>query len=126
MELLDESLIEASWGGRFTKIKLLLFLGANVNAGGDLPVIKATQWNCVQIVKYLIKKGANPENRPELDALNAVQWAAFFGHLDLIKLFREEQGIKGYDDYILSCTTKSNHREVLQYLSNVGVSNNKG
>ena len=86
----------------------------------DKALIKAVKENRLDKVRELINQGANPENNSlGPDELNAVEWAAFNGSVDIIRFFIEELEIKDYNHYILWYALEFKYGKVMEYLEEI-------
>ena len=86
----------------------------------DKALIKAVKENRLDKVRELVSQGANPENNSlGSDELNAVEWAAFNGSVDIIRFFIGELEIKDYNHYILWYALKFKYGKVMEYLEEI-------
>ena len=86
----------------------------------DKALIKAVKENRLDKVRELIDQGANPENNSlGPDEPNAVEWAGFYGLVEIIRFFLEELEIRDYDNCILSCALEYRYGKVMEYLSSI-------
>jgi len=86
----DIKLIDACIESKQDLVKLLIELGADVNAKndvGDTPLIWASYNGDKELVKLLIKVGANINAKNKYEK-NALYYARINNHKDLVKLFR--------------------------------------
>ena len=101
----DEAIKHSSRKGCLETTKYLVSQGANVRTGNNYPVRKASQNNHPQTVRFLVEQGADIRDSNGPESLNAIQWVFFFGHIELLEYFIEEQGISvnSYSNYPLRC-----------------------
>lgn len=84
----SKSLIVACGCGDFNKVKEYIQLGADVNTvdcNGYTPLIKAANKGCLNIVKYLISKGANVNAKAYVRNNTALSMAIREGHYQVVK-----------------------------------------
>jgi len=92
----------------------LLEKGANVHAGGDLPLCFAAGGGRLEIVKRLIKEGATNYDQ-------ALIWAAGGGHLKVVKfLIKKGADIHANDDQALDWAVRSRCLKVVKFLIRKG------
>lgn len=78
----------------------------------DMALAKATKWNQLSTVKYLIQQvNANITRR-------AVMWSANRGHFDIVKYFWDQQDVdlNSFISIAVCAATQNNHVQVLRYL----------
>jgi len=83
----DEKLIEASRIGQLDILKLLIKIGANVNAKdsyGYTPLLYASRYNKLEVVKLLLKAGADINVRNKGDT--ALILAFINGHEEIVDI----------------------------------------
>ena len=87
--------------------------GNFIHADDDLPVGWASEKGHLDIVKYLVEKGANIH----ADSEYALREASEAGHLPVVKYLLEQGAdIHAYDDYSLIYATYAGHVDVVKYL----------
>ncbi|XP_056016917.1 ankyrin repeat domain-containing protein 50-like [Ostrea edulis] len=96
-------LLIASYFGHYDIVEILLGNGANVNVQddvGDTPLITASRKGWSGIVKILLKFGADVTLCNEEDDENALHYACFRGHTDVVKILLDHgMDIDDYDEY---------------------------
>lgn len=108
--LLNERLVEASENGDINMVKRLIQIGAT---SYDIALKEASLFGHLEIVKYLIEKGANIQANNNL----ALRMAVMNKHLDIVKyLIENGADIHINNEYILRKATELNHLEMIKYL----------
>ncbi len=80
-EIKDKALIEASIKGNLNIVNFLLKKGANIHANNDLAIIKASEYGHLNIVEFLVENGANIHANND----SVLMTAAYRGHLNIVK-----------------------------------------
>jgi ankyrin repeat protein len=77
---------EAAIDGSVTRMKLLRFAGANINARGNccMPLFLAAGEGRIAVVRYLLNEGADVNAREEFGNTALIE-AAFYGHANVVK-----------------------------------------
>lgn len=87
----------------------------------DRELVAAVKRGQTEIIKRLIDQGADPHFHDKC-GINLLHLAAWYGHIELVKLFVEEHKIdicsSGYFEYWtpLCCALKNKHKEIVDYL----------
>ncbi|WP_188153322.1 ankyrin repeat domain-containing protein [Wolbachia endosymbiont of Pentalonia nigronervosa] len=133
---LNEGLISVTREGNFYLVKELIEKGADINiesnkkceSGWTLLHI-ATYYNHLNVVQYLVEKGANFNAKDSsYYGYIPMHYAAERGHLDILKYFINEgayintEGERGWT--LLHIATYYNHLNVVQYLVEKGANFN--
>ena len=79
-------MILASIGNHLEVVKFLLEKGANIHAQDDYALRSATENHHLEIVKFLLEKGANIHAQDD----DALILASMYGHLDIVKFLLEK------------------------------------
>jgi ankyrin repeat protein len=77
----DYALIYASENGHLNVVKFLVDKGANIHTQEEKPLILACQDGYIDVVKFLVDKGANIHSRNEYAFISA----CYYGHLTVVK-----------------------------------------
>ncbi|XP_066946832.1 putative ankyrin repeat protein RF_0381 [Macrobrachium rosenbergii] len=87
LEPTGENLVEEAEKGNLKTVKDLLSRGADVGYGGGMPLWYATNGGHIDIVKYLLDSGANPDGHESLHFKGSiVALAAGHNRLDILDL----------------------------------------
>ena len=81
----DTALVEASKNGYTDIVKYLVKEGANIHAYRDSALVMASEYGHLDIVNVLLKEGANNNGADWLGLDSALILASIFGHLDIVK-----------------------------------------
>ena len=81
----DQPLIWASRNGHLDIVKYLVGKGANIHADDDEALRLASHYGHLEVVKYLVEKGANIRARDDY----ALKYARRNGHVDVVKYLEE-------------------------------------
>ena len=100
----DEKFKRALKINDFEKIKEAIRDGAKIS---DNAVNRAAESGNLDILKYLVKKGANIGT--------SVNYAVSYGHLDIVKYLVDEKGAK-INDKTVYYAAKSGHLDIVKYL----------
>ncbi|XP_076436857.1 uncharacterized protein LOC143276258 isoform X2 [Babylonia areolata] len=126
----------AAKAGHMEIIQYILDIEAiDVNAtdeGGWTPLMWATESQLVNVVKYLVSRGGDP-NLKDNEENNALHWAAFAGSVEIAELFLdlgcELDTPNEHGDRPLHIAARQDHYEVVVILlargANVDLKNNK-
>lgn len=73
--------------GELEFVKKIVEYGADVNekSNGMTPLMVAARYSQVEIVKFLLSKGANPKTRSE-NGFTALKWAEASGNQEIVAL----------------------------------------
>jgi ankyrin repeat protein len=114
----DEAIKHSSRKGCLETTKYLVSQGANVRTGNNSPVRAASEYNHPQTVRFLVEQGADIRDSNGPESLNAIQWVFFFGHVELLEYFIEEQGISvnSYNNYSLRCAIAHGRADIVRLL----------
>jgi len=82
VEYTEQQFATSAGAGDMTVVKLFLNAGMNVNAGGGAALGLAAGRGQVEMVKFLLSKGAKPTS-------NALQYARTRGHKEIEKILIE-------------------------------------
>lgn len=115
---LSYDLCSACRDGKLSKVKRTVESGLldinHVNCRGHFPLKSASSNGNIEIVKYLISKGADVLNYDNI----AIAAAAYNGHTDVVKVLIENGAISSY--YALKWAVIYRHVELANYLISLG------
>lgn len=120
----------AAWG-HAKAVRALLAAGANPAQAtrsryNATPLMESTRGGHTDIARQLLDAGADV-NQPDRYGDHALNWAAFFGHLELVKLLVERGSrldVTGQTpDTALAIATREKHSAVAAYLRSAGALN---
>ncbi|KAL8562887.1 hypothetical protein ACOMHN_004579 [Nucella lapillus] len=126
----------AAKAGHMDIVQYVLDIDAiDINAtdeGGWTPLMWATESQLVNVVKYLVSRGGDP-NKKDNEENNALHWAAFAGSVEITELFLdlgcELDSPNEHGDRPLHIAARQDHYEVVVILlargANVDLKNNK-
>lgn len=104
-------------------VKMLVEHGADVNSAGpgkQPPVRVAARNGRLKVLKYLIEKGANFEDKTANDGATPLEGAASKGHLDIVKFLVEKGANVNHQDNDkdtpIGEAAVNGHFEVVKYL----------
>jgi ankyrin repeat protein len=115
----------AAWDGNLTKMRVLLWLGADVkaNAPGRGPAIVSAAWNGhSEIVEFLLDRGADIDARMKFNN-TPISLASYGGHLDTVRLLLSRGAavnIVGEGGSPLHIAIEKGHREIAELLQQNG------
>jgi len=87
MSGIGDELIHAAMSGDVVKVRQLLADGADVNFANRLGVtalMVAAQWNRLEIVDFLLSKGADVQAEESSSRCNALMFACLSGNLEIV------------------------------------------
>lgn len=95
-DTLNDRFIHAAQEGNVELAGQLLQSGANIDACGswedcDTALLKAVEFNRIDMVKFLVEKGARLTN----GANSALGTAAYFGHVEIVKYLLARGAVLG-------------------------------
>src|SRR5262245_48464482 len=99
-ENLNEQLLEAARTGNLQRVQELLNKGADIqtkNKYGTTPLFFAAAKGHLEVARFLLEKGADPNQKDTFYGSTAIEWAAQEGHFDVVKLLLQK-GANGADD----------------------------
>lgn len=98
-------------------VKYLIEKGADVNIERFEPLKYASSGGNLYIVKYLIETGVDINS---YEATVALGWAASAGHLNIVKYFvKIGVNIHVYNDYPLRMAITNGHEDIVKFLENL-------
>ena len=115
----------AAWDGELTKMRMLLWVGADVNeyAPGRGPAIVSAAWHGhTEIVEFLLNRGADINARRKINN-TPLQVAASNGHLDTVRLLLSRganANIVGEGGSALRIAVEKGHTEIANLLRHHG------
>ena len=113
---INNDLINSSKDGHLEVVKYLIKNGANVHAMNDKALICASNNGHLEIVKYLIKNGANVH----ADNDYALRYASNNGHLEIVKyLIKNGANVHAMNDLSLGWASKNGYLEIVKYLESI-------
>ncbi|XP_068248922.1 kinase D-interacting substrate of 220 kDa-like [Palaemon carinicauda] len=123
-----ENLAKEAEKGNLENVKDLVSRGADVNYGSGVPLWNAAKGGYIEIVKYLLESGANPDGDESFKG-GIVAVAAEHNHLDILDLLIASgasvtPGIYGSD--VLFRAAENGHVEAVRKLIQVGANVNHG
>lgn len=89
LKKLNERLFDAVWEGDIMGVQKALKAGADVNYKNEsdlTPLREAVRRGHTEIVKFLLKRGAEVDVKDNLEGNTALIWAAFIGKKEICKL----------------------------------------
>lgn len=96
--------------GDLQMVKKLIKEGVNINTDDSLPLKLACESGYLDIVKYLIEKGVDPDNYKYIDI------ATEFGHLEVVKyLVKLNTSIHSGMNECLVASASGGHLEIVKY-----------
>jgi len=115
---------EAAVDGNVSRMKLLHFAGANINARGNccLPLFLAAGEGRIAVVRYLLNEGADINAR-EKQGATALMEATYYGHTNVVKelLFRgADINVIGHDGTALDIAIARKYQVVADLLRHQG------
>ncbi|AYV85138.1 MAG: repeat protein [Satyrvirus sp.] len=116
-EIYQLGLAWASVNNHLEIVKYVIEKGADIHAENDQALRKASRNGHLEIVKLLIEKGAN------IHAVNdgALHGASFNGHLEIVKLLTENGAdIHAENDRALQWASENGHLEIVKLLIDKG------
>ena len=112
----DGALRSASQNGHLNIVKYLLKQGADIHAGEDSALRSASRNGRLDIVKYLVQSGANIHARND----GALQEAIAYGQLAVFKyLMNQGANIHAIHEYGLKLARRNKRFEVVKYLESL-------
>nr|XP_054775130.1 ankyrin repeat domain-containing protein 17-like [Lytechinus pictus] len=120
-------LLKAVRNGHLDEVKSLVSQGADVNQGnaeGWTPLVIAAKTGRVEILMFLIDQGADV--RKYVKGKTAFDFAAQFGHLDVIDQGAEVDTRNNNGLTALHNAAKNDHLDVVKYLISEGAKVNEG
>ena len=120
---IDKLLIEVAKNGHLDVVKYLVGKGANIRIRNESALQLATRYGHLNVVKYLIDQGANIHSGDDY----ALRDAAYYGHLDVVKYLVEKGAdIHVEDDYAFRIAAKNGHLDMVKYMIERGANIHAG
>ena len=111
--LYNFSLKWACQGNHLEVVKFLIEKGADVTTDNNYPIRCASRKGNIEMMKYLISKGADITAKKHY----AVRYASRYGHLNVVKLLvKHGSNISDKDNYALRLASMNGHYEVVKYI----------
>jgi ankyrin repeat protein len=89
----------------------------NINADNDLALRKSSEYGNIDVVKFLVGKGANIRTCEDY----ALRYSSQYGHIEVVKFLVEKgSDIHMCDDYALRYSSQYGHIEVVKFLIGKG------
>lgn len=122
----------AAYDGDITKMRLIEFLGVDVNASAcyrcPLPLVLAAWGGNREAVKFLLGRGANINDAGNFDH-TPLMMASFFGDAEMVRLLLERGADVNFQDRdgntALSMAKERNYRFVVSLLRQAGANDDQ-
>jgi ankyrin repeat protein len=129
------ALMKASRYGEVKTVELLLKSGAEINAQADMgetALFRTIDVNNYKAAELLLKHGANPNIKETSQDWSALQCAAYYGNLSMVKLLLDNgadvNAVGKYDQtplhWSMRAITWNNQKEIVELLIKRGVNIN--
>ena len=113
----DYALRHSSQYGQIEVVKFLIEKGANIHAIDDHALIWSSQYGHIEVVKFLVEKGANIHADDEC----ALRESSRNGHIDVVKFLVENgANIHANNNHALRTSCINGHNEVVKFLVEKG------
>jgi ankyrin repeat protein len=112
---MNRLLAYASGEGELGLVIWSLKNGTNIHYGSDFALRNATAWGKLEVVKYLVKQGADINAAD--DSYSVLYLASRHGYLEIVKYLVECGAI--ITDNSLTAATLNGHLEIVEFLKSV-------